>query len=147
MPKELSRNQLNEKAAFALYDILTYQDMKEEANVEEIISSLLDVPYKECDIYLKSLVIATLRHLPEMVGIFNSNMNKWTFDRLNRLEQAILLVSYAHFFYVEDDEKKSEADKGAVINTAVELSKTYLDAKDYKFVNAILDKLLVRDGK
>jgi transcription termination factor NusB len=34
-----------------------------------------------------------------------------------------------------------------VIDVAVKLAKTYLDAKDYKFVNAILDKVLTRDGK
>ena len=69
-------------------------------------------------------------------------MNKWTFERLNRVEQALLLLSYSHYFYVEP-----AVDKGVVIDVAVKLAKTYLDASDYKFVNAILDKVLTRDGK
>ena len=63
-------------------------------------------------------------------------METWTFKRLNRLNQAILLMSCAHFFEVKD------ADKAVVINVAVTLAKRYLDDNDYKFVNAILDNVL-----
>ena len=33
-------------------------------------------------------------------------------------------------------------EKSALINVAVTLAKKYLDEKDYKFINAVLDKVL-----
>ena len=35
-----------------------------------------------------------------------------------------------------------EIEKSALINVAVTLAKKYLDEKDYKFINAVLDKAL-----
>ena len=69
-------------------------------------------------------------------------MRKWTFDRLNRVEQAILIMSFAHYYYVEP-----EVDKKVVIDIAIKLSKTYLAPTDYKFVNAILDNVLIPENK
>ena len=66
----------------------------------------------------------------------NKNMKKWKFSRLNRLMQAILLLSVAHSRYVQDSEKS------VIIDVAVKLSKRFLDDGDYKFVNAILDVTL-----
>lgn len=151
MTKQLTRNQLQEKALFALYDVLTEADMGEEIDVKSLVSgvtsfsinnpeaSLTPCAYEEADPYLKGIVIQTIKHLNEIVPIYNAHMNKWTFDRLNRVEQALLLLSYAHYFYVD-----ATVDKGIVIDVAVKLAKVYLDATDYKFVNGILDKVLVR---
>ena len=51
----------------------------------------------------------------DIIPDFNAHMNKWTFDRLNRVEQAILLLGYIHYFHIE------EVDKGVVIDIAVRL--------------------------
>lgn len=138
--EETSRNKQHIVAMDALYDILTYQDMGEEIDVEDIVSGLCETPYEDAPIYVKSIILATLRHLNEEIALLEGNMIRWKFNRLNRVEQAILLLSLSHFFYVEP-----EIDKGIVINVAVNLAKNYLDAKDYRFVNAILDKVLVRE--
>ncbi len=42
-------------------------------------------------------------------------------------------MSYAHYKYVE------KVDAKVVINVAVELAKKYIDDKQAKFINAILD--------
>ena len=47
-------------------------------------------------------------------------------------------MSYTHFYYVE----KGKVDKKVVINTAVELAKKYVEEKQAKFINAILEKVL-----
>lgn len=125
---------------FALYDVLTYMDMQEDVDVEMIASGVSGLPYEYAPLYVKEIMIATIKHYGEMVRALESRMNKWTFARLNRVEQAILLLSLSHYFFAQE-----KVDKKVVINVAVELSKAYLDAKDYKFVNAILDKILT-DG-
>jgi transcription termination factor NusB len=63
-------------------------------------------------------------------------MVNWKFARLNRVAQAILLLAYIHHHYVKD------ADKSVIIDVAVRLSKKFLHDDEYKFINAILDKVL-----
>ncbi len=136
----MTRNQTQKIAVFAVYDVLTYVHMGREVDIEDIISGLAERPYEECDNYLKEVVLEAIKHINEIIPVFNKNMNKWTFDRLNRVEQAVLLVAYTQFHYVEKD-----IDKRIVIDVAIKHAKTYCDPlKDYKFVNAILDKVLIR---
>lgn len=136
--EEPSRNALQKVAMSAIYDALTYRNMGLDVNVEEIVSSLCDLPYEECDYFVKATLIMALKHLDTAISAYNAKMRRWTFDRLNRVEQAILLLSYVHFFYVEPG-----VDKGIVIDVAIKLSKEFLEGNDYKFVNAILDNVLV----
>ena len=133
------RNAMEKAAMVAIFDALTYIAMDEPINVESLVSGLLDVSYEECDPFVKGCLISFIAHYKEAVAAFNAKMRNWTFDRLNRVEQAILLLAYVHYFYVEPED-----DKGIVIDVAVKQAKAYLDAKDYKFVNAILDNVLVK---
>ncbi len=135
-----SRNAMQKVALWAVYDALTYRDMGLDIDVQNIVSSLCDLPYEECDYFVKAVLVMALRHYDDAVAAINAKMRGWTFDRRNRVEQAILLLAYAHFYYVEPD-----VDKGVIIDIAVKQAKTYLDEKDFRFVNAILDNVLKRD--
>ncbi len=135
-----SRNAMQKVALWAVYDALTYRDMGLSIDVQDIVSSLCDLPYDECDYFVKAVLVMVLRHHDEGVAAFNAKMRGWTFDRRNRVEQAILLIAYVHYYFVEP-----EVDKGIVIDIAVKHAKAYLDDKDYRFVNAILDNVLKRD--
>ena len=135
-----SRNAMQKVALWAVYDALTYRDMGLDIDVQNIVSSLCDQPYEDCDYFVKAALVMALRHHDEAVEAFNAKMRGWTFDRRNRVEQAILLLAYSHCYYVEP-----EVEKGVVIDIAVKQAKLYLDDKDYRFVNAILDNVLKRD--
>ena len=93
--------------------------------------SFEDIPY-----FSKEIIIKSLSHLNEIIATFQEKMPKWKFSRINKVEQAILIMSYTNYKLVGDIDKK------IVINTAINLSKKYLDDDDYKFVNAILDNVL-----
>ncbi len=134
-----SRNSLQKIALFAVYDMLTYMEMNQPVDVEMIVSGLCDMPYEDCDPFVKAILILTIAHYGEAVNVFNEHMHKWTFDRLNRVERAILLQAYVHYFYAEKD-----VDKRVCIDIAIKHAKIYLEDRDYKFVNAILDKVLQR---
>lgn len=134
---EPSRNALQKVAMSAIYDALNYQAIGLDVDVRGIVSSLCDLPYEDCDYFVKACLIMALKYQNEAIAAFNAKMRRWTFDRLNRLEQAILLLSYVHFFYVDPS-----VEKGVVIDIAVKLSKVYLEDKDFRFVNAILDNVL-----
>ena len=131
----LSRNQEHELIMTCIYDALIYANMEQEFSVEEIMTSVFEVEYDEISLFCKEIVIKSLAHINEIKKIFQEKMPSWQFDRLNLVEQAILIMSYTH-------KTTQNVDKSIVINIAVKLSKKFLEKDDYKFVNGILDKVL-----
>lgn len=136
---KLSRNQQHYIIMTVIYDELndfvigggkTFRDAR------ELTSELCEAPYEEVDEYIKSSIAFSLQKYGEAVSKFEPLLRSWKWDRLPLLTQAILLMSYAHFYYVE------KVDKKVVINIAVELAKKYIDPKQSKFINAILDGAL-----
>ena len=131
----LSRNQEHELVMTCIYDALTYSNMGQEFDLKEIFESVFGVDYDDISLFVKETVIKSLSHVNEIKQIFQNNMPNWSFDRLNVVEQAILLMSYTH-------KQNENSDKRIIIDIAIRLAKKYLDKDDYKFVNAILDKVL-----
>ena len=131
----LSRNQEHELIMTCIYDALLYSNSGKEFSLEEMMSSVFDAEYEDISFFAKEIIIKSLSQVNTIKGIFQKNMPKWNFDRLNLLEQSILLMSYTH-------RQTQNSDKRIIINIAVKLSKKFLDKDDYKFVNAILDKVL-----
>ena len=101
-----------------------------------LISELCEAPYEECDDYIKNVVAYSLNKYGEIKEAYSKHLKDWKWERLPLLTQAILLMSYVHFYFVE------KADKRVIINIAVDLAKKYVDEKQPKFINAILDKVL-----
>lgn len=132
----ISRNQEHELIMISIYDALIYSEMDEVFSLEEVMEGIYKLPYDEIPLFSKEVVIKSLTNVNEIKEIYQKNMPKWKFDRLNALERAILLMSYTH---AKVDET---ADKRVIIDVAIRLAKKYLDEKDYKFVNAILDNTL-----
>ena len=131
----LSRNQEHELIMTCIYDALVYANMEKEFSVEEVMTGVFGVNYDEISFFCKEMVIKSLAHINEIKKAFQEKMPKWHFDRLNLVEQAILIMSYTH-------KNTQKVEKSIVINIAVKLSKKFLEKDDYKFVNGILDKVL-----
>lgn len=138
--REYTRSAIEELAMKAIYSALMNMNAHSEVPVEEIVSSLTGMPYEETDPLLKAILLYALKHYGEIVEKFEAHMRNWTFLRLDTVERAILLYAYSHFHYADPS-----IDKRIVIDRAVTMAKRYLGAKDYRFVNAILDKVLVRE--
>lgn len=132
----ISRIKEHELIMISIYDALIYVSMGDEFSVEEVLEGVYETEYTEVPLFSKEIVIKSLSHLNEFIEVFQANMPKWKFSRLNTLEQSILLMSYTHYKLV------GNVDRKVVIDTAVRLAKKYLDQDDYKFVNAILDNVL-----
>ena len=131
-----SRNSNQEKAMTIIYDALTYENIGYDYDIKEMIGDVLDCSIDEADFYVKEVVVKALLNKSKTIEEIEPHLNKWKFNRLNRLAQAILLLSYAHYYYIQD------AEKPVVIDVAIRLSKKYLDDGDYKFINAVLDEVL-----
>lgn len=132
----LTRNQEHELIMICIYDALIYTEMDEEFSLEDVMEGVYMEEYSDIPYFSKEIIIKSLSNINEIKSVFQVNMPKWGFDRLNALERAILLMSYTHFNVIKD------AQKPVIIDRAVRLAKKYLDKDDYKFVNAILDKTL-----
>ena len=132
----ISRNQEHELIMISIYDALIYSEMDDTFSLEDIMEGVFMTPYDEISIFSREVVIKALANINDIKAVFQAKMPKWKFDRLNAVERAILLMSYANYKYREDAQKK------VIIDVAVRLAKKYLDKDDYKFVNAILDQLL-----
>lgn len=131
----LTRNQEQEKVMFAIYQYLFYKRMNLE-DLQQELENVYELPYEEISLFAKEVSVKSLIHQEEIDQLISNNLNKWTIDRINLVAHAILLMSIGEVKYT------SECNKAEMINVAVTLAKKYLDDKEYKFINAILDKVL-----
>ena len=134
----LSRNQTHLVIMTVIYNELAdfhYSDGQTfSRDAKELIQDMVgDTPYEEIDQYIKDMVLISLQKYGEIVNAYQPYLRNWKWDRLPLLTQAILLMSYTHFYFVE------KVDKKVVINVAVDLAKKYIDDKQAGFINAILD--------
>ena len=139
--EKISRNQENFIIMTVIYDEIADQTAgrgNSFRDVDEIISEITDdpIPFKEHSNYVQNMISSVLNHYGEIINAFTPHLRNWKWERLPLLTQSVLLMSYAHFYYVE------KIDKRIVINTAVELAKKYIEEKQAKFINAILDEVL-----
>lgn len=136
--EKISRNQENFIIMTVIYDELSDFTANQGTfrDVNEIILQITDIPLNEHSHYVQNCIANVLSHYGEIVNAFQPHLRDWKWERLPLLTQAVLLMSYAHFYLVE------KVDKRIVINVAVELAKKYIEEKQAKFINAILDEVL-----
>ena len=130
-----SRNKIQELSVFALYQYLFYYSYEDRPSLKEIIESVFDCSSKECDDFAKSLIKSAIKHADDSIRDISVHLKDWTFERLNIMEQAILLSAYTQNKYMEQP-------KTIAINVAVDLAKKYCDENSYKFINGVLDNCL-----
>lgn len=133
---ELTRNQMHHIIMTVIYNELVDFKFGNESfvrDVKEIIESLCEDDFDNVDPYVKDTAIISLQKYSEIVTAYIPYLKNWKWERLPLLTQSILLMSYTHFYFIEKVNKK------VVINIAVDLAKKYIDDKQAKFINAILD--------
>ena len=134
----ISRQQENFVVMTVIYNELSdfvLGEGKEFRDARELMASLCECPYSEVSNYVKQTVTYALNNYGMIKDIFIPKLNNWKWERLPLLTQAILLMSYAHM-------QIEKVDKSVVIDVAVNLAKKYVEPKQGKFVNAILDGVL-----
>ena len=137
--EKISRNQEHYIIMTVIYDELAdFVAGKDQPfrDVNEIILEITDIPLVEHSDYVQNTIASVLNNYGSIVSAFMPHLRNWKWERLPLLTRAVLLMSYAHFYYVE------KVDKRIVINVAVELAKKYIEEKQAKFINAILDEVL-----
>lgn len=133
---DITRNQQHYIIMTVIYNELTdftFGDQKVFRDARELIVGLCECDIKEVDPYIIDTVMVSLQKYGDIKNAFLPYLRNWAWERLPLLTQAILLMSYTHFYFIE------KVDKKVVINVAVNLAKKYIDEKQAKFINGILD--------
>ena len=130
-----SRNKVQELSVFALYQYLFYYNFENRPSLKEIMESVFETKASDCDPFAKELVKTAIKNADSSIKDISSYLKDWTFDRLNYVDQAILLSAYTQYKYMSQP-------KSVAIDVAVDIAKKYSSDDSYKFINGVLDNCL-----
>ena len=126
----LNRHQSRLKLIFALYKSLLLNK-----NIKQVfITEYEEEPELLTDEYINTILEDINNNLDTYIIEIEPKLVKWSFDRLDFLDQAILIASTSEI-------KTGINKKSVVIDEAVIIAKEYLDENKYKYINGVLDKL------
>lgn len=134
----ISRTQQHYIIMTVIYDELTdfvIGGGKTFRDARELTSELCECAYEEVPEYVKETIAYALNNYGKIHDEVSALLKGWTWERLPLLTQAVLLMSFAHY-------ATEKIEKKIVISIAVELAKKYIEPKQAKFINAILDEAL-----
>lgn len=134
----ISRTQQHYIIMTVIYDELTdyaIGEGKTFRDARDLTCELCECTYDEVPQYIKDNISYAINNYGKIREAFLPNLKNWAWDRLPLLTQSVLLMSYAHY-------KTEQVPKGVVISIAVDLAKKYIEPKQAKFINAILDETL-----
>lgn len=131
-----NRSELREIIMKVIYQVNLLEEAKLEYNLDELIKEQLEVENE----FVNSSVDGIISHKKEIYELANKHLNKWTIDRLNKVDQAILSLGIYELIH-------TETPSVVAINEAIELSKKYSDESVTKMINGVLDKVYHEEEK
>ena len=134
----MKRTEARELAFKLIYSLEIQKNMEEEQI--EIFFEENEITNNEEKEFIKTIFEGLINNKSEIEEIIQSNLKeKWTIDRISKIDLAILKVAIYELIY-------SKVPYKVVINEAVELAKKYGDDSSKSFVNGILASI-VKDKK
>lgn len=132
----------NRKVAFEIVYSLENQDTKYE-DYKENINMVLEernIHGKATTKYIKDVVYGTKRHGKQIKKqIENCLSEKWSYDRISKVDIAILEIAIFEILFLKIPFKVS-------INEAVEMAKIFGDTKSPAFINGVLATVVKNNG-
>ena len=125
-----NRSELREIIMRVIYQINLLEESKLDYDINSLIKEQIEV---END-FVNESINGIIKNKKELVSLANKYLKDWTMDRLNKVDQAILLLAIYELIYTDTPSIVS-------INEAVELSKKYSDEAVTKMINGVLDKI------
>ena len=106
----------------SIEDLLKFSWKKEDIN-------------DEVAIFERLLAAGTIENLNDVDDLIKNNIRNWEFDRLAKVDLAILRTSVFELKFQDD------VPPGVTINEAVEIAKSFGTDDSYKFINGVLDNI------
>ena len=85
--------------------------------------------------FAKLLITGTIEHIAEIDDVIKKHLTNWNFERLNKVDVAILRISTYPLLFQKD------IHPSIIIDEAIDISKEYGSDDSFKFVNAVLDNI------
>jgi len=117
--------------------------MNPPANLAEDLRTFFEGLEKPRDHYAftEELIHGTIEHVAEMDGHIRSLAHNWEFDRIARIDLAILRLAIFEMLHRKD------IPPVVSINEAIDLSKHFSTADSKRFINGILDRMKDKLGR
>jgi len=91
--------------------------------------------------FAEELIDGVLKNIDEVDGHIRTLAHNWEFDRIARIDLAILRLAIYEMLYRKD------IPPVVSINEAIDLSKNFSTADSKRFINGILDRMKDRAGR
>ena len=131
-----NRSELREVIMKVIYQVNLLEEAKLDYDLSELIKEQIEVKND----FVNTSVDGIIEYKKEIYDLANKYLNKWTMDRLNKVDQGILALGIYELLY-------TETPSVVAINEAIELSKKYSDESVTKMINGVLDKVYHEEEK
>ncbi len=81
------------------------------------------------------MIAGTIEHIDEVDALIKEHLTNWDFDRLNKVDLAILRMSVYSLLY------QADVHPSIVIDEAIDISKEFGSDDSFRFINAVLDNI------
>ncbi|GAB6275868.1 MAG: transcription antitermination factor NusB [Rectinema sp.] len=108
----------------SLADLLSFEWIDEDKR-EHYETDILD--------FSKSMIAGTIEQIDVIDSMIKKHLEHWTFERLRKVDLAILRVGAYSIFYQKDIPAQISIDE------AIEIAKEYGSEDSYRFINGVLD--------
>ena len=125
-----NRSELREIIMKVIYQVNILKEGNLDYNINELIKEQLEI---EID-FVNESVNGIVKNQKEIDTLANKYLKKWTIDRFNKVDQAILSIGIYELMY-------TDTPSVVAINEALELSKKYSDLDVTKMINGVLDNI------
>ncbi|HTX72019.1 MAG TPA: transcription antitermination factor NusB [Rectinemataceae bacterium] len=106
------------------------EDVLQFSWLEDEKRSRLD---EEVATFARLLIGGTLENLDAVDGAIRSHLQNWTFERLKRVDLAVLRIGAYSLLFQRD------VPAQITIDEAIEIAKEYGSEDSYRFINGVLD--------
>jgi N utilization substance protein B len=132
----MSRRKARILAFQALYSFdVGKMDSEQLVSLSWVESKSIEKLSESSNLYTRLLIAGTLENLERIDENISKNLTNWDFDRLNRVDLAILRISAYALLYQKD------LHPSIVIDEAVQIAKEFGSEDSFKFINAVLDNI------
>lgn len=125
-----NRSELREIIMKVIYQVNILKEGNLDYDINELIKEQLEI---END-FVNETVNGIVKNQKEIDALANKYLKKWTIDRFNKVDQAILSIGIYELMY-------TDTPSVVAINEALELSKKYSDLDVTKMINGVLDNI------
>ncbi|MBO7048325.1 MAG: transcription antitermination factor NusB [Spirochaetia bacterium] len=133
------------RARVLAFQIIYSWDFEKKSDPELLFASVKDLSPDEFDpsseAYIKLTVCGTLENIQTVDSAIKAHIKNWNFDRISRIDLAILRLSVYGLLFQKDTDGK------IIINETVKLAQEFGGDDSYKFVNGVLDAIYKENDK